>query len=386
MAESNRVRWLYVPEVTYNTAVVTPTMIEILRTGGNIQGTRQTVTSNTVRSNRMRRGLFSTGKGVEGTIEFEHGYLQQSDFIQAALCGTWTAPISTSATNIDAATADDSLNRAAGSFITDGFVAGMWIKIGGFAATANNIYARINAVTALKLTFLNGVNFTTEAAGATVTLKNTRMCRNGTTERSFQLERGHLDINQFFGFNGIRFGDFSLSAPANGLVTGSVSMIGASFNRAATTKASVVTSANSNDAYNSTLNLLGLLENGAAMTDSLTKIDFSIKNNLRERRAIGTETPVNVKYGTQDIDGSIELYLADGTMVDKFINFSDSSLSFRLSNGATDLSTIYTFAKLRYSGSLSENQGLDADEMVPMPFTAFEGADGYQVQVDEIAA
>ena len=34
---------------------------------------------------------------------------------------------------------------------------------------------------------------------------------------------------------------------------------------------------------------------------------------------------------------------------------------------------------------LTENQGLDGDEMVPMPFTAFEGPDGYQMQVDQLA-
>lgn len=61
------------------------------------------------------------------------------------------------------------LTRGAGSFLSDGFVAGEEVTVTGFATPANNGVAVLKSVTATQLT--TDKTFTTEAAGAPVTVE-----------------------------------------------------------------------------------------------------------------------------------------------------------------------------------------------------------------------
>lgn len=87
--------------------------------------------------------------------------------LRNALLGT----VSTlSADDISAANSDNSLNSAAGAFITSGFRPGMVIIISGFTGTAaNNALAIVTSVTATKM-IVSGPDFVDDAAGESVTI------------------------------------------------------------------------------------------------------------------------------------------------------------------------------------------------------------------------
>jgi hypothetical protein len=79
----------------------------------------------------------------------------------------------------------DTITRSSGSFVTDGFIAGMKIKTSGFATPANNGTFAVTIVAADKLTLATIHALTAEAAGATVTIyvdreKLTRVPTSGT--------------------------------------------------------------------------------------------------------------------------------------------------------------------------------------------------------------
>lgn len=398
MGESNRVSVRLIEEVTFGTTPDTPTLEEILRTGGGLKGVTETVVSNAVRSDRMRQGMFRTGQHVEGGYDFELAYGQFDTLLEGALGADWSAAIALSGTTYAAVASDDSITDSGNGFVAAGLVAGMWVLISGFVTAANNGLFRIATVAVGKLTFdayisLTAKAYTTaptltdESAGPTVKIRNQGMLRNGSTAKSYTVEQAHLDSSQFFAFRGCRVGGLSLSIPAKALVTGNLSFMGKSFARAGTTIASSVTAPNSNKAFNTTEDIWGIAEGAAALTDFLTELTLSIENNLRMNDAIGNLTPPAIPLGTQDITGQIGLYVGSGsgTMLDKYINFTESSRSFIITNGTSPVYYIVTIPAYRYSGETPDAGGLDADVIATMPFTAYVNSAGtYQIQFDRI--
>lgn len=396
--ESNRVSWRYIAEVTFGTTPSTPTMIEVLRTDGSLDAVTETVVSEAVRSDRMRQGLFKVGERSEGSFSAELAYGQFDDLLQAVLCGTWTSAAAvTSQTDISADTSDDSMNDASSGFVSAGFVAGMWVLVSGFVASGNNGLFKILAATAGKLTFSAKVdlttgtytaspNLTTESAGASITIKNAGMLRNGTTARSFTIEEAYSDVASYWQYRGMRMGDANIDISSKSLVKIDFTLTGKSFTRTGSTIASAVTSPNSNNAFNTTSDVIGLNEGNAALGVSITQLQLSIKNNLRYQDCVGSLTPAGIGYGTQDITGQIVAYNdGTGTLEDKYIAFTETSQSFVLKNGTSPVYYIVTIPAYRYSGGSPKAGGLNADSMITLPFTAYKSSDSFQIQIDKVS-
>jgi len=397
MSASNSVSWRYIEEVTFGTTPGTPTMKEVLRTGGSLDGKTDTVTSKAVRSDRMVQGFFRTGQHAEGSMEVELAYGQFDDLLEAALCGDWSTAVAISGTTYAAATST-TITDSGSQFIVNGVQAGMWVKVGGFVAAANNHLFRVSAVVAGTVTFDAKVNtttgvfsttpgLTTEAAGATVTIKNAGMLRNGTTGRSFTIEQAHTDVNQFFQFRGMRLNDWTLNISAKSLVTATFSWMGKSFDRTGTTAANSVTAPNDNDAYNTTEDIIGLNEGAASFAEYVSSITLSAKNNLSMIDAVGNLTPPDITYGVMDITGELNIYFSAnaGTFIDKYIDFTETELSFMIRNGASPLYYVITIPAYKYSGGTPEAGALSGQSMCKLPFSAYKGPDDFQIQIDKIS-
>lgn len=95
MAESNQVTLRYIPEVTYGTTPVDGTWQAIRYTSESLSGTPNTVTSSEIRSDRQVADQIKVGLEVSGGIDFELSATSYDDFIEAAMCGTWTTDVVT---------------------------------------------------------------------------------------------------------------------------------------------------------------------------------------------------------------------------------------------------------------------------------------------------
>jgi hypothetical protein len=84
------------------------------------------------------------------------------------------AGVAASSTAISVSSTDNSYNRAAGSFVADGFTVGQLVQAFGFANGANNVQSRIVTVAAGKITV--NVLLTTEAAATGQTLITAAGC------------------------------------------------------------------------------------------------------------------------------------------------------------------------------------------------------------------
>lgn len=91
---SNRTALRYVAETSMKVTPATPALKTVRYTGESITYNIRNTTSNEIRSDRMTSDLIQVGAGVEGDINFELSFESFDDLIQAALCGTWSAPSS----------------------------------------------------------------------------------------------------------------------------------------------------------------------------------------------------------------------------------------------------------------------------------------------------
>jgi len=363
MSDSNRVQLSYIKETTWGVTPATAPPTEIRMTGESLTYDISNTTSAEIRSDRQVSDLIQSGASMTGGFNFEFSYASFDDFIAGALWSTWSAKISTTSTAISVATAS-SLNKFVTSVATDisGIVVGQWIKTSGFAAATNNGYFQVTAVATTSLTV--GTALQKVTAGATVTLQ-ARYIRNGVTENSFSVERNHTDLsNVHFIYTGLVCNSMSLSLNAQNIATGSFDFVGkASTVSTGAMSSGTMVGANDNTAFNAISNVANILENGVAIASCLMQsFDFSLGNNVRGLTSIGFAGNCDIGVGQIDVTGTLNAYFKDTALYTKYINGTETSISFRL----TDIdgnSYIFTFPRIKFESD-KQNAGSSNQDIV----------------------
>jgi hypothetical protein len=383
MGSSNRTRVAYVAESNWGVTPATPTLTTVRRTGGSLKSPTETVTSNEIRSDRNRATVQRVGVSANGSMEFELSYGSHDDLLAAAFASAWTTAINFSdSVQITALTGTIA---ATGAF-TNALV-GQWLKLSGFTKPGNNGYFRVAKKTSANEITVEDPDDVLEDETKSAAITSGGCLRNGTTESSFTIEQSHLDLGFYLQFLGMRVGGVNLSIPASGLITGSFDFQGKEATASAATIANTLTAAGTNPVFNGTSHFAALTVGGAALADNLTEISVALTNNLRQRRALGSLAPVGVIYGTADVTGSFRLYPTGKTLIDKYLDFEESSLALRLVGGDGKKSYILTIPKLVFTGDLPETGALDGDVTLDLNWTAyFDSGLGCTIQLDRFAA
>jgi hypothetical protein len=94
LGTSNRTALRYVPEVTFGTTPATPAFKDIRYTGESLNYSIKNVVSNEIRSDRNTTDLVRVSADAAGDVQFEMSFLSFDAFIEAALCNSFSAPVS----------------------------------------------------------------------------------------------------------------------------------------------------------------------------------------------------------------------------------------------------------------------------------------------------
>ena len=89
MADGSRHSLSYILEAVYGQTPATPALKAIRHTSTTLGLSRETLTSEELRSDRMIPDVRGGAQQVGGDIEFELSYGSFDDILQAVLCGTW---------------------------------------------------------------------------------------------------------------------------------------------------------------------------------------------------------------------------------------------------------------------------------------------------------
>lgn len=345
LASSNRMRLTYKPEATFGVPVNASSCYALRNTGETLDYAISTVTSNEIRSDRAITDLITTDADASGGFNFEFNYGEYDWFIESLVQNAATvfgvngvgAVIPTSATF--AANTLTAGSATSGASIFTNLVQGQWIKIAGSSNALQNIWAQVSttvAPTSTVITF-EGSPFTgaTGAGGAAVTVSSSRFS-NGTTQRSATIERAFQDITQFFTHRGQTVQSMSLDVSTGGLITGSFDFIGKDVVRASSTGLNATVVASSTTGILSAVSsVVNILEAGTALTGTFVQsLKMTYGNNLRGQKAIGVLGNADIGSGSIDIKLMLDVYFANGTLYDKFLNNTASSFSFRLQDTA----------------------------------------------------
>ena len=197
---------------------------------------------------------------------------------------------------------------------------------------------------------------------------NANVLKNGITQKSFSIERAHLDINQYFLFPGMVANTFNLDITAEQIVTGSVDFMGKTCALAQASAATSVTDATTTTPFNATTNVGTLKEGGVALSGVYLKsIKLTINNNLRGKPAISHDGMIEIGVGECSVSGSIEAYFANEALWDKYKAGTASALEFTLTDLATN-SYKFELPNLKYSAAKINSSGKNQDVMASMTF------------------
>ena len=390
MSDANRVQLSYMAETTWGTtpsAALQAIRITSESLGFNIEN----IISNELDYTRMVGDLIQTGAENSGGIDFELSYGTFDDLLEGAMMGSWVGVAGGATGTITSGTAGSNLEFTLngtndqiilGSGVTHDIVAGQWIRL--LNSTADDGYHYITAVSGATLTCaetLTGGEVLGESDAAVI--KGFRL-RNGSTKKYYTIERYHADLTPalYFQFQGMMVNQMSLNVAANSILTGNMSFIGKGLKDSAVATASCGTSttaANDNNIINAVSNVANVMEGStlAALSSVyIQSLDFTLNNNLRGNAAIGTLGNTSVSLGRCEVGGSMNVYLANKTLYDKYLAGTESGISFRVSELATSThnSYVFTFPRVKFASDTVNAGGINTDVMENFTWQALRHA------------
>jgi hypothetical protein len=424
MSDSSRAQLIFSSETLFNEVPVTPVMQKLRFNVEALKHNNATAVSAEIRPDRMRSDLVLLGIDVSGNVDAELSYGTYDIFLQAALCGTWTAlsntyadgvttnsspvfqsgsadftmsdigkvistanyPVGTTIISWQSATqvtlsANATAGGTAQSFtiyqrqVTDGVTTSGSPNI--TSATANFTAADVGApvsgagITA-GTTILSVTNATTAvlSANATASASSVRILignhgyvlNNGVTNRSFLIERGYADIGQYFQFRGCAVEEFNVDITARKIMMLTMVMMGGQATRSSASVSGSVTNSTTTDVMRAGTYITGISGNTNMTTLKARRVTFGIKNNMRAHELVTQLASDDFGRGVMDITGTIESYFNSGALFDQFIGNSATGFQFNVADPNGLGSYTFRFPKIKLADTDPGGvPGVDAD-------------------------
>lgn len=194
----------------------------------------------------------------------------------------------------------------------------------------------------------------------------------GTARKSFCIVREFTDVDDagadvYMSFTGCELDQLSLTVNPNGIVTGSVTVLGQD-GSTDTTAPGTFTAATTAKPFDS---FSGSLSEGGSPIAIVTGLELQIANGLATRYAVGSDTTLRPSQGKINVTGTVTAFFESKALVDKFLNETESSIEFSLTDGANT----YTFElpRIKYSDADAPTNG-DGPITLSLPFQALYDA------------
>ena len=384
MSDTNRTGIYFIEEVTWGTTPASA-LQELSITGESLGFVIDHMVSGEIRDDRQITDLVQTGAECNGGFNFELSYGTFDDLLEGALWSDWSTVVDVDSADITVAASGSTYTSAATeNFVTDGIVVGQKVMVSGFSNSENNGMKTVTAVAALVLTVAETLVDESPPANAII---SGAYLRNGTTEKSYSIERKHDDITEFFGFLGMVVNTLELTIAANAAVTGGFEFTGKS---AALAQATIGTggpdAATTTEVMDALSNVGTIEEGGVALSLMIQEISISVANNVRGIPAVGTLGAADIGVGKCDITGTLNVMFADDSLYDKYLANTATSLTFTITDAAGN-SYVFTLPNIKFETDQPNAEGQDADVVENITWRAMRDATtDCMIQIDRIAA
>jgi len=190
----------------------------------------------------------------------------------------------------------------------------------------------------------------------------------GQTPKYFSIEDYAADIDQARLFTGCTMSSMAVSIAPNQMVTATFTVVGKDMTISQTEKTQDAASgAAPFDSYSGDLSIgdVGNL-NGTAC---VTTLDFTIDNSFAPTFCVGDDSAPTLEYGRAVIEGTFSAYFEDESLVNRFLNETETALQVSVNDPTGNNEYIFLFPRIKIN---SADVGVSGPEsrMVEISFVA----------------
>jgi len=377
LAESNRVKIRYLIESVWGETPTPQTMTELLVSSESLAANKETVISQTIRSDRQRPGLLEVGQNASGDLGFELAYGDYEPLMANAMRN---AIASANVSHAAMTVAASSLTN--GAFLAAGYTVGQWLRFKSTGHSNSGALIQLETVGASTVTFTG----TTLAASTVSAVVTGRTLTNGITKNSFLLEADFSDIAAVKYQTGVRMDTMAFNIAAQQIVTGTFGVMGKGGFNASATVASATTSAAQQTAMTAAANVSDIRENGVLLANTVQAMTVNLSNNMRSRPHIGSKYSAEHGDGGVDVSGTANIYFEDKSLYDKMLNHSATSLGLRMTD-VDGNAIVLSLPNVYFASGDPAAPGQDQDVFLSLNWTAIlDATEGITMRIDMLPA
>jgi hypothetical protein len=204
----------------------------------------------------------------------------------------------------------------------------------------------------------------------------------GVARQSFTIERDFADIGQYLRYVGTEFDGFDIDVKAEGIVPIVFNVVGQDQTSATTiVTGATYTAAPTHSPYDG---FSGSIKEGGSVIAVLTEVKCTLKNNLSEIYVVGSPLTLEPAIGKSMVTGTVTAYFSDTVMLNKFVNETESSIEFTLTDGTNSYDIL--IPRVKYTGA-PPNVSSDKPITLAMPFSALlDSTTGTNLQITRTPA
>lgn len=391
LSSSNRTQARYKLEGLYPTNFGVPQAgngQDVNMTGESLNYDIKTEMSKVLRSDRNIASHVQVGASAAGALNVEHQY-RQYDWAYESILGNQFTVYGTLGVSAAIASLTATSTTLTAGVATSGvdlwttLHKGQWFSIipDAAASAAVKAYLKSRAFKVSTTTAPTSTIITVDAATPFDTailasaLTNAKISSSrlytGTSMWSYTLEIAHTDINRFRVYTGMIPSKLNWKLGVGQIVSGSLDFMGKGMVTPVPTSTQMGTpvAALAFVSANATRGVFDVLEGGESVTVStyIKSADITVDGSLRMQDAVGVFGAAGIASGTFKIGGTLEVYFADSTLYQKFIDGTPTSMTIPIldvdGNGY-----IYHFPNFIYASGKVNAGGLDQDNTLSMSF------------------
>ena len=367
----------YIQETTFGVTPTSGNYRKLRMTGESLDYQIGKEVSTEINSSRTVSSMVPTKASASGNIEAEISYTEYDPLIQGVLQGTFdsfgTQGVGASFTADFTATTITASAAATGTSAFTRLKKGQFFRLAAPGNANNGKVLQVSNTTAPTSTVITVSAVTPLTVGTAVancTISSSRLT-NGSTQRSFSIERQNSDIGEYLVFKGMTPSSLDLNITTGGLSNMSFSFMGKKAVRATATQ--LPGTAQESQAYDIHSGSSGpvcyIWLDGAPFSGTFVQsVKLTYDNSLRVQEAVDQVGAVGIGSGTVSLTGTLEVYFANGELFQKFEANENISLVVSTLDSAGN-GYVITIPKANLSSLKTSAGSKDQDMILSIEFT-----------------
>lgn len=322
--------------------------------------------SGEIRTDRQIADFRHGVRSAEGSLNGELSPATYADFMASIVARDFTAGASAASLSVTIAASGSlyTIERATGSWLSDGFQVGNVIRLTGAGLDTDNVgknllVANVSA-TILTVAVLNGSALVAEGPIASVTAaaagKVTFVPASGHTDDSFTVEEWYADIAQSEVYTGMKVNSMAVQLPATGLTTVDFGFAGKDMAVTGTTQYFTSPTAQNTNGIFAAVN--GIMLVAGQPVALVTSADFTVERATENATAVGSNSVAEIFTGRIRVNGNLSVYFQDAAFRTYFDAETPVSIVLALTtdNSANAQFVTFTMPKVKL-GSFTRDDG-----------------------------